>query len=148
MRVPRRALFAIFVLMMPLVAAANEPYGPMADNELDCIARAVYFEAGGEPLAGQIAVAQVIMNRVKDRRFADTPCGVIADGFFFPRDVPITMAARWELAQRIATDVANGRNLDERLLHALYFHGVNEHPSWMRIKHRVATIGHHIFYRD
>jgi spore germination cell wall hydrolase CwlJ-like protein len=145
---PYRVLFAIILLSMPGSAVANEAYGPMADNELDCIARAVYFEAGGEPLAGQIGVAQVIMNRVKDRRFADSPCGVIAEGFYFPRDVPITVAARWQTAQRIATDVANGRNLDERLLHALYFHGVNEHPAWMRVKHRLVTIGRHIFYRD
>ncbi len=104
--------------------------------------------ASVEPIAGQIGVAQVIVNRVKDRRFAHSPCEVIADGFYFPRDVPITLAGRWQTAQRIATDVANGRNLDERLLRALYFHGVREHPSWMRIKHPIVTIGGHIFYRD
>jgi spore germination cell wall hydrolase CwlJ-like protein len=142
----------LVLLVLPMLASAgalaNEPYGPMENNELDCIARAVYFEAGGEPLAGQIAVAQVIVNRVKDRRFADSPCQVIADGFFFPRDVPITLLARWQQAQRIAVDVANGRNLNQHLLRALYFHGVTEHPSWMKIKRRLQVIGHHIFYGD
>ncbi len=148
MIVARRLLLFVVLLLLPMLSLADEPYGPMEDNELDCIARAVYFEAGGEPLAGQIGVAQVIVNRVKDRRFANSPCAVIADGFYFPRNVPITLKARWEMAQRIATDVANGRNLDERLLHALYFHGVREYPSWMRIKHPIVTIGGHIFYRD
>ncbi len=145
------AWLRLILLVLPMLASAasaNEPYGPMEDNELDCIARAVYFEAGGEPLDGQIAVAQVIVNRVKDRRFADSPCQVIADGFFFPRDVPITLLARWQQAQRIAIDVANGKNLNPRLLRALYFHGIHEHPAWMKIKRRLATIGHHIFYGD
>src|SRR4051812_18364942 len=91
MQFPRSLLLVFILLSVP--ASGKEPYGPMDDNELDCIARAVYFEAGGEPLSGQIGVAQVIMNRVKDRRFADSPCGVIADGFYFPRNVAITMLA-------------------------------------------------------
>jgi spore germination cell wall hydrolase CwlJ-like protein len=146
MQFPRGLVLALALFSMS--ASAKEPYGPMDDNELDCIARAVYFEAGGEPLSGQIGVAQVIMNRVKDRRFADSPCAVIADGFYFPRDVAITMLARWQQAQRIAEDVANGRNLEPKLVRALYFHGVSDHPSWMRTKRKLAVIGGHTFYGD
>jgi spore germination cell wall hydrolase CwlJ-like protein len=135
-------------VLLALSAAAKEPYGPLDDSQLDCMARAIYFEAGGEPLTGQIGVAQVIVNRVKDRRFADTPCGVIADGFYFPRDVPIDNAARWQTAQRIALDVANGRNLQPELARALYFHGLKERPSWARVKRKLTTIGGHVFYGD
>lgn len=144
----RSTLLLILALLLPNVAAAIERVGPWGEYEIDCIARAIYFEAGGEPVSGQYGVAQVIMNRVKDRRFADSPCGVIADGFYFPRDKPITIPARWEQAQRIADDVANGRNLLPQFARALYFHGVKEYPSWMRIKRKLVTIGGHIFYGD
>jgi spore germination cell wall hydrolase CwlJ-like protein len=144
----RSGVLLILALLLPTLAKAIEHVGPWGDYEIDCIARAIYFEAGGEPVSGQYGVAQVIMNRVKDRRFADSPCGVIADGFYFPRDKPITMAARWEQALRIADDVANGRNLQPQFARALYFHGVREFPSWMRIKRKLVTIGGHIFYGD
>ncbi|MEO8557547.1 MAG: cell wall hydrolase [Rhodospirillales bacterium] len=143
-----RFVCIVALIAAPLAARAVEHVGSWGEYELDCIARAVYFEAGGEPLVGQIGVAQVIMNRVKDRRFADSPCGVIADGFYFPRNVPITQAARWDQAQRIAADVADGRNLDARFARALYFHGLKEYPSWMKIKRPLVTIGGHIFYGD
>jgi len=147
-RAMRFTLLLILALLLPVTAGAIEHVGPWGDYEIDCIARAVYFESGGEPVSGQYGVAQVIMNRVKDRRFADSPCGVIADGFYFPRDKPIDNAKRWETAQRIANDVASGRNLDAQFARALYFHGVREYPSWMRIKRKLVTIGGHIFYGD
>lgn len=125
---------------------ANDSVG---DREADCLAKAVYFESKGEPLAGQLAVAEVIMNRAKSGRFANTLCGVVKQpsqfsfvrGGGFPAVVNQTM---WRQAVGVAHVAMNGLS-DGPAQGALFFHAKRVSPNWGK-KH-VATVGNHVFYR-
>jgi N-acetylmuramoyl-L-alanine amidase len=118
-------------------------------SELDCLAKAVYFEAKGEPLNGQLAVAEVIMNRAKSGRFASTLCGVVKQpsqfsfvrGSAFPA---VVYPAMWRQAVGVA-HVAMNKLWDGPAQGALYFHAKRVSPNWG--KQRVAAIGNHVFYR-
>jgi spore germination cell wall hydrolase CwlJ-like protein len=122
-----------------------------------CLAEAIYFESRGEPLAGQIAVAEVVLNRVDDRRFPKTVCGVTNQGAGSGRgcqfsyacdgrsDVMKSAAARIR-SEKLATLMLAGR---PRTVTdgATYFHTRAVRPSWARKMARTAAIGHHYFYR-
>jgi len=117
-----------------------------ADAELTCLAKIVLHEAGNQSRTGQLAVAQVVMNRVHSGRFAGTICGVAMQrGQFFnvhaynpPHD------ARWRLALDVARDAREGVSEpvigDALFFHAAYAGGIGNH-------HQVGRIGGHIFYR-
>ena len=130
------------------LAAAVAAQDVVADDEsVRCLASAVYFESQGEPLAGQLAVAQVILNRTKSGRFAPDVCGVLKQRsqFGFVRggvvpDVPDRPAGRTAIA---VARVALAQAWDQPAPQALYFHGLREG----RVGTRIATIGHHIFSR-
>ncbi len=114
-----------------------------------CLAVAVFFESKGEPLAGQMAVAHVILNRVDSRRFPDTVCGVVTQRsqFSFVRGghLPTARAGRqWETAKAVA-HAAMADAWDSPVGEALFFHATRVSPRWG--KTRVATLGNHIFYR-
>jgi hypothetical protein len=124
--------------------------GPIdLDDEMLCLATAVYFEAKGEPLDGQLAVAQVILNRVEAGRFGRDICAVVKAPrqFSFVRGGAMPAprgAAQWETAQAIAL-IAAGGGWREIVGEATHFHATYVNPGWkMR---RVATVGRHIFYR-
>ena len=119
-------------------------------RELECLAAGVYFESKSEPLAGQLAVGEVIVNRAKSGRFASTYCGVLFQrgqfsfvrGKSWPR---INKQGRqWKTAVAIAKIVDQDLK-DSAVGKALFFHAKRVRPGW-RLK-RVATIGNHIFYR-
>lgn len=120
------------------------------DEETDCLARAVYWEAKGEPLAGQLAVARVIINRARSGRFADTYCGVVRQhsqfsfvhGGFIP--APPLASPQWRTAIAIAR-VATGNLSEAPAPDALFFHARHVRPGWRLT--RVAAIGNHVFYR-
>ena len=117
------------------------------DRELRCLANAVYFESRGEPLEGQLAVAQAILNRVESGRYASTICGVINQPKQFSFDRTRTPAAGtdWNTARAIAKVAVDG-TWDEVAPRALSFHATRVSPNWAG-KTRVAQIGRHIFYR-
>ena len=133
-----------------MVAAMDHPV-PL-DAELRCLAGAVYFEARGEPLAGQLAVAQVIINRSQDRRFPPTYCGVVAQpgqfSFMRGRTMPQvrTGTAAWNRAAAIAR-IAHERLWASEAGEAVFFHARYVRPGWSRTKTRLAQIDTHIFYR-
>jgi len=119
------------------------------DSELECLATAVYFEAKGEPLAGQLAVARVIMNRAESGRFASTLCGVIKQPsqFSFVRrgSFPaVRNAVQWRSAVGVAQVAMKGL-YQSPAPDALYFHAKRVSPNWG--KRRIAAVGNHIFYR-
>ena len=121
------------------------------DSEQECLANAVYFESKGEPLTGQLSVAEVVLNRAKSGRFASSVCGVVKQRgqFSFVRGgrlptVPRASAA-WKKAVAIAR-IAQGDLADSPASRALFFHATRVRPSWRGLK-RVATVGNHIFYR-
>lgn len=115
------------------------------DAELHCLAKIVHHESANQPRVGQLAVAQVVMNRVRSGRFADTICAVgMQRGQFFnvhaynpPRD------ARWNRALEVAREARAGTG-EPVVGDALFFHAAYARPFNRR---RVAQIGDHIFYR-
>lgn len=119
-------------------------------REQECLAGAVYFEAKGEPLDGQLAVAQVILNRARSGRFPSSVCGVVfqPSQFSFVRGNSFPPIARdshnWQQAVAIAK-IASNDMWDSSAGSALYFHARRVSPGW-RLS-RIATIGNHIFYR-
>jgi N-acetylmuramoyl-L-alanine amidase len=120
-------------------------------RELECLATGIYFESKSEPLAGQLAVGQVIANRADSHgRFPGTYCGVLFQRgqFSFVRGHRLPSVSRssrqWQTAVAIAKIV--DRDLKESAAgNALFFHARYVSPGW-RMK-RVASIGNHIFYR-
>jgi len=119
----------------------------MADADMRCLATAVYFESRGEPLEGQLAVAQAIRNRVGSGRYAASVCGVINQRgqFSFDRRRVPTSGRDWQIAQAIAR-IASDDMWHEVAPRANSFHAARLSPGW-RDKVRVAQIGNHVFYR-
>lgn len=134
---------------LPTMVAELRSSDP-GSHELECLAVGVYFESKGEPLAGQLAVGDVIANRSDSGRFPDSYCGVITQKgqFSFVRHgswpkIPRDSRA-WQTAVAIAKIV--DQNLkDSVAANALYFHARRVSPGWH--KKRVASIGNHIFFR-
>lgn len=119
-------------------------------RELECLATGIYFESKSEPLAGQLAVGEVIVNRAKSGRFPTTYCGVLTQRgqFSFVRRGSIPFVPRtnrqWHTAVAVAKIVAQ-KLKTSAAPNALFFHARYVSPKW-RLK-RVASIGNHIFYR-
>lgn len=137
-----------FASLGAAVAAQDTP-GAL-DSELECLAGATYFESRGEPLEGQLAVAEVIINRAESGRFANSICGVVHQRgqFSFVRGgkMPsINRASRgWREALAVA-QVAQDEAWESSASDALFFHARRVSPKW-RLK-RVASVGNHVFYR-
>lgn len=121
-------------------------------EQMQCLAGAVYFEARGEPLAGQLAVAQVVINRAESERFPSSYCDVVFQRaqFSFVRggEMPRikTGSQAWHRAKAIAR-IAHEGMWDSEAQDSLYFHAKYVSPSWSRKKVARATINQHIFYR-
>jgi N-acetylmuramoyl-L-alanine amidase len=120
-------------------------------RELECLAVGVYYESKSEPLAGQLAVGQVIANRAHSGgRFPSTYCGVLFQrgqfSFIRSRSLPTVSRAnhQWQTAVAIAKIVDQDLK-DSAAESALFFHAKRVSPGW-RLK-RVASIGNHVFYR-
>jgi spore germination cell wall hydrolase CwlJ-like protein len=119
------------------------------DSDLECLASAVYFESKGEPLDGQLAVAQVILNRVEAGRFGASICDVVKapKQFSFVKGGAMpspTNTAQWETAKAIAL-IATSGSWPEIVPDATHFHATRVSPGWKL--RRVATVGQHVFYR-
>ncbi|MEG3088408.1 cell wall hydrolase [Sphingomonas sp. PB4P5] len=136
-----------FASLSQAVAAQNAP--DALNDDLTCLAGAIYFEAKGEPLPGQLAVAEVIINRAASGRFAKSVCAVVkqAGQFSFVRGgrIPaIANNANYRTAIAVA-QVALRDQWDSPAPKALYFHARRVSPGWRMTK--VASIGNHVFYR-
>lgn len=146
---------------VPVVAPPRPPLGELVDTyagvqpddaEQGCLASAVYFEAQGEPLEGQLAVAEVVLNRTRSGRYPATICGVVRQPaqFSFVVRGRIPDADRrsepWRKAvgiARIAEKGAAPRALPDSVL---WYHANYVRPSWGRRLARTTQIGLHIFY--
>lgn len=128
-----------------------------ASRDLDCLTAAVYYEARGETPAGQAAVAQVVLNRVRHPAFPKSVCGVVFQGaytggvcqFSFACDGSMRQTrdrAAWRRAERVAARALNGYVMAE-VGNATHFHTVNVAPVWGPRMLRVAQVGLHVFYR-
>ncbi|VAW23154.1 hypothetical protein MNBD_ALPHA12-1527 [hydrothermal vent metagenome] len=123
-----------------------------------CLSSAIYFEARGESYRGQVAVAQVVMNRVKHPLYPDTICGVVFQNqswrdrcqFSFACDGKperVTEPKAWARAQEITQKVTTGKIYLSEVANATHYHANYVHPSWAKRMERVTAIGTHIFYR-
>ena len=142
------SLGAVSYASLAAAVAAQDMPGD-ADSELSCLAGAVYFESKGEPLSGQLAVADVIINRTASGRFPSSICSVVKQPgqFSFVRGgrIPeIASNAQYRTAMAIAK-IAMADGWDDPAPKALYFHARRVSPNWG--KARVTTIGNHIFFR-
>jgi spore germination cell wall hydrolase CwlJ-like protein len=125
-------------------------------RSLDCLTAAIYYEAGVEPLDGQRAVAQVVLNRVRHPAYPNTVCGVVFEGaqrrtgcqFSFACDGSLRrtpMPAVWERARSVAAQALNGYVYAPVGL-ALNYHANYVVPYWASSLVKNATVGRHIFY--
>jgi spore germination cell wall hydrolase CwlJ-like protein len=121
------------------------------DADRECVATAVYFEARGEPIEGQLAVAQVVLNRAASGKYPSSVCAVVKQKsqFSFIRRGKIPPIAKATEAWRKAVAIA--RIAWERLANqigadVLWYHASYVSPNWGRRLTRVAQIGTHIFY--
>ena len=129
-------------------AVAAQSLGDL-DDETSCMAGAIYFESKGEPLTGQLAVADVILNRTRSGRFPRTICSVVTQPgqFSFVHDgrVPdIVDCAYYRTAIAVAR-VAMADAWQSPAQGALFFHARRIAPGWHR--EHIATIGNQVFYR-
>lgn len=125
-------------------------------HDIDCLTAAVYYEARGEPREGQAAVAQVVLNRVRDAGFPKSVCGVVyqgaashecqftfaCDGSTYARREP----AAWERARAVAGDALAGYVVNA-VGGATHYHVADLGEIWGGQMVRVAQIGQHVFYR-
>lgn len=138
----------------------------MLETALLCLALNVYHESRGEGVAGQVAVAHVTMNRVKNKRYPNTVCGVVTQrkqfswtntmlrpvvvkgklvGYqlkpaFHPKD-----DKAWQRAVRVAKTVMSGKSVDITN-GALFYHERKISPKWREPKMLAAQVGNHVFY--
>ncbi len=121
-------------------------------EQMRCLAGAVYFEARGEPLAGQLAVANVVINRSEDRRWPASYCGVVyqRSQFSFVRSGRMpsinTSSSAWNRAKAVA-QIAHDDMWESEAADAVYFHANYVRPRWSRSKTRLTQIDTHVFYR-
>jgi len=128
-----------------------------ADRQLDCLSRAVYYEARSEDTAGQLAVAEVVMNRMRDPHFPKSICEVVYQGqyrdtgcqFTFTCDGSVRTkpsGVSWDRAKSVALHVMLGLNTPVTNK-ATHYHTDYVNPYWAPGLVETATIGTHVFYR-
>ena len=121
-------------------------------EQMRCLAGAVYFESRGEPLYGQLAVAETVINRSEDSRWPASYCGVVLQRsqFSFVKNGRMprinTSSPAWTRAKAIAR-IAHNDLWESAAKDAVYFHAEYVRPRWSRSKTRLAQIDTHIFYR-
>ena len=127
--------------------------------DLMCLARNIYHESRGEPIAGQYAVAEVTLNRVDSRRFPDTVCEVVYEKRFDSGrnrlvgafswtefdSVSEPTGIEWRRARRAAETIYDKQH-EPTIPDALFYHADSIEPRWAKTKVRIAKIGSHIFY--
>jgi spore germination cell wall hydrolase CwlJ-like protein len=145
-----------------LASGAKPDYASLIDpkdsaRQMRCLGEAIYFEARSEPEAGQAAVAQVVLNRVRSGIFPTNVCAVVyqdrnhpfACQFSFAcegKSLRIEEPAAWATATRIAQAVVSGADYNPKVAEALNYHANYVYPFWAPSLRRVDRIGAHIFY--
>jgi len=154
--------FLMFILLLPQSLKASD-----ANNEIYCMAQNIYFEAGNQPLAGKIAVAQVVINRTNHPNYPTTMCDVIYQAKWkenwLGNLVPIRQQCQfswfcdgksddpvdsptWMNSLKVAADVVQGKygDITEGSTH---YHSVYVNPYWADSLNETVIINEHIFYK-
>jgi hypothetical protein len=140
--------------MRPFVLQAN---ADDAARALHCMTQAIYFEAAREPVRGQQAVAQVVLNRVRHPAYPHSVCGVVYQGSARPTGCQFTFtcdgalrwtpqAALWKQAQDVARRALGGF-VDKDVGSATHYHAAYVVPYWAPTLVKMTQVGQHIFYR-
>jgi hypothetical protein len=129
-------------------------------EDAGCLAEVMYYEARGEGVAGEKAVAEVVLQRTKDRNFPHTICGVVHEGVQIGRrDCQFSFACNgsegrpkertaWRRVMALAENIVSGTvKLANQTGHAIAFHSVGVAPAWADTMEKTAQIGNHVFYR-
>ena len=161
-------ILCLVVLGFCLGFFSGKAHGFDENGEAFCLAKNIYFEAGNQPLAGKLAVAHVVRNRVEDSQFPDTYCGVIyqtkkwrtswtgnqvpvlgmcqfswfCDG---KSDEPLDTDTFYE-SYIVASDVLMGKYPDITE-GATHYHSIMVEPYWAETLNETVQITHHIFYK-
>ena len=154
--------FLMFILLLPSKVHAFDE-----NNDIYCMAQNIYFEAGNQPLAGKIAVAQVVLNRLEHPNYPTTMCDVIYQakwkenwlGNLVPirhqcqfswfcdgkSDDPVD-SPTWMYSLRVAADVVQGKygDITEGSTH---YHTIYVHPYWADSLNETVVINEHVFYK-
>ena len=135
------------------------------ETALMCMATNIYHEAKNQPMVGQIAVAQVVMNRAKDSRYPDNVCDVIKQGLTYKngkvvlgkcqfswycdgkKDDVDKKSEKWRNSLRYASMVITNRITLDVTEGATHYHATYVRPAWARTKTKTVRINRHIFYR-
>jgi spore germination cell wall hydrolase CwlJ-like protein len=134
------------------------PASVFSEKEQRCLAIGIYFEARGEPVKGQAAVAQVILNRVRAPSYPNTVCGVVYQNdnwrnrcqFSFACDGikdRIASPRHFKMAQEVALAVTAGKIFIPEVGSSTHYHATYVRPRWGRTMEKMKKIGQHIFYR-
>jgi hypothetical protein len=135
----------------------GESQAEFEERERRCLAIAIYFEARGEPVRGQVAVGQVILNRVRSPNFPETVCGVVYQGqmqkgcqFSFTCDGKTDIPRndeQWTLAQDISRQIMAGELWLPEVGYSTFYHANYVSPYWAGSMSKIDKIGRHIFYK-
>ena len=133
-----------------IVAAAMMAPPTIDSKQHECLALNIYHEARGERVEGQIAVAQVTMNRVKHDEWGSTICKVVYQPKQFSwthiiKDQTPKDSKAWRKAKIIARDVMIG-NVEDPTMGAVYYHANYVNPNWAEYMDLSKVIGNHLFY--
>ena len=152
------------VFMTPLFLCMSAKADMLTlQQQITCLTEAVYFEARSENFIGQLAVANVILNRVRHVKFPNTVCDVVHEGRYWKGN-PVRNKSQFsywcdgksekmkdktalEQAKNIAILSLAGARID-RMENVLYYHASYMRPYWISYVDRVEKIGTHIFYRS
>jgi hypothetical protein len=164
---PMSAAIPLHMVPLPTPAPGVPPPSPAQRLKLEgkeyakaerCLANAIYFEARSEPIRGQMAVAQVVMNRVFSGFYPNDICGVVYQNanrhlscqFTFACDgksKAITERGHWARANRIARQTLDGQIYVPEVAKSTHYHAVYVHPNWVREMKKMVRYGVHNFYR-
>ena len=156
---PSAFVCLLFLSLGTFPAMARDPDVVAHTKEMKCLATAIYFEARGEPEMGQVAVAQVILNRERSNRYPDSVCEVVYQNaelrnrcqFSFAcdgkSDIP-KEASAWQKALRIAAEALRRPTQIWALASATLYHADYVDPYWAPKVTLVSSIGQHLFYNE
>lgn len=139
-------------------AAQPLPLSAFSEREQNCLTAGIYFESRGEPVRGQAAVAQVILNRVKNPAYPNSICGVVYQNKQWRNRCQFSFACdrikdrvndpkRWSMASYVARETTEGRIWLSTVGSATHYHAAYVKPKWASTMRRAGRIGLHIFYR-
>jgi spore germination cell wall hydrolase CwlJ-like protein len=121
--------------------------------EINCLGQALYYEARGEGIKGQEAVAEVILQRAKSGRHPDTVCGVVHEPHQFSYLYDGSLKRKrdekaWKAANDLAERIIRGEIVTNYTRSAMFYHATYVRPRWASAMTRSAQVGNHVFYQQ